>query len=103
MEYTQLEKGMIVTYIPKHHKQIVPFGNAKDYEGREVGKVTSWNESYVFVDYSNSGRGNATMIEDLVKGNKSFYCSNEWDSVLDGAFGRCGSQCQDCGNGSTCH
>lgn len=97
MEYKDLQKGMRVTYIPASHKQRVPFGNAKDYEGREVGKVTSWNESYVFVDYDESGRGKATRIEDLVKGDESFYCADEWDSVLDGAFGRCGTQCRNCG------
>jgi hypothetical protein len=26
----------------------------------EQGRITSWNESFVFVDYDNTGRGQAT-------------------------------------------
>jgi len=31
----------------------------------EEGRITSWNDSFIFVDYSNSGRGIATRPEDL--------------------------------------
>ncbi len=97
MEYKELQKGMTVTYVPSHIKRTVQPSIAANYIGRELGKVTSWNESYVFVDYDNSGRGKATRIEDLEKGDQSFYCADEWDSVLDGAFGRCGTKCRNCG------
>jgi hypothetical protein len=96
MEKDKLQVGIEVTYIPSHHKRRVPQCNGSDYVGRELGKITSWNESYVFVDYDGSGRGKATRIEDLVVGNDSFYCADEWNSVLDGAFGRCGEQCRNC-------
>lgn len=32
---------------------------------KEEGIITSWNTSYIFVDYSNSGRGIATRPGDL--------------------------------------
>ena len=43
-----------VIYQPQH-------SNGKIEEGR----ITSWNDTYIFVDYSNSGRGIATRPEDL--------------------------------------
>ena len=96
MERSSLKTGMIVTYIPSHHKNRVPQCNGSDYIGREVGVVTSFNEMFVFVCYDKSGRGKATKIDDLVEGDQSFYCSDEWDSVMDGAFGRCANQCKNC-------
>jgi hypothetical protein len=96
MEHKDLQKGMTVTYVPNRAKIYGREGIVNKYIGREVGKVTSWNESYVFVDYNGSDQGKATRIEDLEKGDTSFYCANEWDSVLDGAFGRCGTQCRNC-------
>ena len=60
IEKYELEKGLKVVYVPSHLK------NHK-YTSSEVehGVVTSWNDSYVFVDYDNSGRGKATRFEDL--------------------------------------
>lgn len=96
MTRAELNKGMTVTYIPDSHKHRVPFGNSKDYEDREVGKITSWNDAYIFVDYDNSGRGKATRIENLIKGDHSFYCPDEWNSSLDSSFGRCSQKCYNC-------
>lgn len=31
----------------------------------EEGRITSWNDQYIFVDYTNVGRGNATPPEKL--------------------------------------
>jgi hypothetical protein len=35
------------------------------YRNKEKGRITSFNNSYVFVDYSNTGRGIATSRKDL--------------------------------------
>jgi hypothetical protein len=83
MRVQELKIGMEVTYLPRN-------GN------KEVGIVTSWNNSFVFVDYDGFGRGKATRIQDLVQGNQTFHCADEWNSVMDGAFGRCGRQCLKC-------
>lgn len=82
-------KGDIVTYVPRHAR------NNESHPDREVGKVTSVNDTYVFVDYG-TGNSKATRPEDLVKGDKTFYCYNENNSVLDGAFGRCMFKCSEC-------
>lgn len=37
----------------------------KDYKKVEEGRITSWNNSFIFVDYDNTGRGAATRPEDL--------------------------------------
>ena len=31
----------------------------------QEGRITSWNEKFIFVDYDNTGRGQATRLEDL--------------------------------------
>lgn len=31
----------------------------------EQGRITSWNDQFIFVDYTNVGRGVATKPEDL--------------------------------------
>ncbi len=36
-----------------------------DYDKREFGKIRSWNELYIFVDYRGNGAGIATGPEDL--------------------------------------
>lgn len=49
---------------PKDVNRLVvytPFSGAKV----EQGRITSWNDKFVFVDYTNVGRGNATRPEDL--------------------------------------
>ncbi len=95
MNKNELQIGLEVTYIPSHTKRLVMPNIHSHYIGRELGKITSGNDKYVFVDYG-SGTSKATDIKDLEVGNKSFYCHDEWDSVLDGAFGRCGTQCVNC-------
>lgn len=38
----------------------------QNYNGKiEEGRITSWNNSFIFVDYDNTGRGAATRPEDL--------------------------------------
>lgn len=32
---------------------------------QQEGRITSWNNSFIFVDYDNTGRGAATRPEDL--------------------------------------
>jgi hypothetical protein len=78
--------GLEVTYIPRRNK---------DYKFRELGKVTSWNDLYVFVNYG-SGNSKATSRQDLKIGDQTFYCPDEYNSVMDGAFGRCQHICNNC-------
>jgi hypothetical protein len=59
IEDIDLKRGMLVTYIPSRCPD--------DMEQRESGVVTSWNDSYVFVDYG-TGHSKATKREDLVAG-----------------------------------
>ena len=35
------------------------------YRQKEQGRITSFNDKYVFVDYTNTGRGVATSRQDL--------------------------------------
>lgn len=49
----QEDIGRLVTYTSKGGDKI------------EHGRITSFNERYVFVDYDNTGRGKATNYEDL--------------------------------------
>jgi len=88
MTADELSIGKKVTYIPKFWFW--------SYNNRELGIVTSWNDKYVFVDYVGNGRGVATRLEDLVAGDQTFYCADEHNSVMDGAFGRCPNQCSNC-------
>ena len=53
-----LRIGLEVIYFPERGK-----GNSK----KEPGKVTTWNDTFVFVDYDGTGHGKATKIEDLIK------------------------------------
>lgn len=50
---TERDVNRLVVYRPRH-------GGAS-----EQGRITSWNDSFVFVDYTNVGRGVATSPEDL--------------------------------------
>lgn len=36
-----------------------------DFGKKEEGRITSWNDTYIFVDYDNTGRGQATKPEQL--------------------------------------
>jgi hypothetical protein len=87
MEREDLKKGMTVTYVPRN--------SGEDRSRREVGVVTSWNDSFVFVDYG-TGTSKATSLETLMRGDETFVCENELNSVLDGAFGRCEKKCNNC-------
>jgi len=62
MNKENLKVGMVVTYVPRHAR-----GN-ENHKDRELGKVKSWNDRFVFVDYGD-GRGKATSLEDLREGN----------------------------------
>ena len=86
MKSSELKKGMQVTYVPRH---------SKEYKDMELGHVTSWNDEFVFVEYG-GGTSQSTPYELLLKGDKTFYCYNEHDSVLDGSFGRCSKRCSEC-------
>lgn len=35
-------------------------------EKKEEGRITSWNNTFIFVDYDNTGRGQATKPENLI-------------------------------------
>lgn len=84
MTVKDFKVGDEVTYIPRHC-----IGN-DSYRERELGKVTSINDRYVFFN------GKACDPELLRKGDQTFYCPDEYNSVTDGAFGRCNHQCQNC-------
>lgn len=86
MKVTDFKVGETVTYIPRH---------SNEYSDRELGKVTSINDKFVFVDYG-YGTSQATMPENLRQGDETFYCPDEHNSVLDGAFGRCTHRCKRC-------
>lgn len=47
---TELDKGRKVVYKANH----------LGHKGEE-GKITSWNDHYIFVDYYKTGKGTATM------------------------------------------
>lgn len=38
---------------------------SKGKDKTQFGRITSFNERFVFVDYDNTGRGQATSYEDL--------------------------------------
>lgn len=67
IEDINLKRGMLVTYIPSRCPD--------DVEQREVGVVTSWNDSYVFVDYG-TGHSKATRREDLSEGDHTNNVDN---------------------------
>lgn len=90
MEKKDLKKRLVVTYVPSYAK------NDEDDPAREVGVITSWNDSFVFVRYGNDRNSKATRIEDLKIGDQTFYCPDEHNSVTDGAFGRCATICSNC-------
>lgn len=49
IKQNELKVGLEVEYIPKS----------------ETGTITSWNDTFVFVDYYGTGNGIATKINDL--------------------------------------
>ncbi len=83
-----MKTGDRVTYIPKH---TIKDENHKD---RELGIVKRSMNKYIFVDYNGNIR--ATKKEDLEIGDQTFYCPDEHDRIMDSAFGRCESQCDNC-------
>lgn len=52
---------------PKHVNRLVVYRSRYRLgsEKAEQGRITSWNDRFIFVDYSNVGRGQATSPEDL--------------------------------------
>lgn len=36
-----------------------------EFGKQEEGRITSWNDTFIFVDYDNTGRGQATRPTDL--------------------------------------
>lgn len=36
-----------------------------EFGEKEEGRITSWNDTFIFVDYDNTGRGQATRPSDL--------------------------------------
>lgn len=50
---TEKDVNRIVVYTPSNGNEI------------EQGRITSWNRYFIFVDYTNVGRGNATNPQDL--------------------------------------
>ena len=44
---------------PEHKNRLVVY---KSHEGSrtEQGRITSWNDTFIFVDFDNTGRGQAT-------------------------------------------
>ena len=56
------EPGDKVVYIPKH----LLIGNKRDMiKAKNIGKVTSKNEHYVFVQYRGCLQSQATRVQDL--------------------------------------
>lgn len=49
---------------PEHLNRLVVY---RSHEGArpEQGRITSWNDRFIFVDYDNTGRGQATPPEKL--------------------------------------
>lgn len=49
---------------PEHVNRLVVY---RSHEGArpEQGRITSWNDRFIFVDYDNTGRGQATSPEKL--------------------------------------
>ncbi len=54
----------IATLKPEDVGRLVVYRTAPEFKP-EQGRITSFNEKYIFVDYTNVGRGNATRPEDL--------------------------------------
>jgi hypothetical protein len=64
---SQLHKGLTVTYVPREClKDGSPLISTT--HRWEVGKVTSWNDRFVFVDYG-STQGKATYPSELFEGD----------------------------------
>lgn len=44
---------------PEHKNRLIVY---KSHEGSrpEQGRITSWNDKFIFVDFDNTGRGQAT-------------------------------------------
>lgn len=54
----------IDTLKPEDVGRLVVYRTAPQFKP-EQGRITSWNSKYIFVDYTNVGRGNATSPIDL--------------------------------------
>lgn len=49
---------------PEDVGRLVVYRTAPDFLP-QLGKITSWNSKWIFVDYTNVGRGEATSPKDL--------------------------------------
>lgn len=65
MKFNELKKNLQVTYVPRHAK------NNENHPDRQLGIITSWNDTFVFVNYG-TGTSKATDINDLLKGDQTF-------------------------------
>lgn len=64
-QLTEKHIGREVVYVPDYLRVQMVIHNRSSYIGVEIGKITSWNDSYVFVDYG-TGTSQATRPEDLM-------------------------------------
>ncbi len=60
IDRNELSKGMEVVYIPSHVKDRM----YKTYE-HEYGRISSWNDKYIFVRYNEGDTAAATDAKDL--------------------------------------
>lgn len=49
---------------PEDVGRLVVYRTAPDFKPQQ-GRITSWNSKWIFVDYTNVSRGNATSPKDL--------------------------------------
>lgn len=60
MNLSEVKQGQEVVYIPRHLR-----GKPEQMQNRERGKVTSWNDSYIFVRFFNDTTSKACSPADL--------------------------------------
>lgn len=87
MEYKDLTKGMLVTFLPG--------GTDRDYahKKRELAIVKFWDENYVWVRALATNTVKATFLSRLEVGDKTFPCRKEWRG---GSQFRCENVCKTC-------
>lgn len=62
MKLEEINIGMTVGYIPKHLQNNIQ----ENFEQKNVGTVSSKNDTFVFVKYNGSENSQATRPEDLI-------------------------------------
>lgn len=65
MRREDLKKDLPVAYTPRHLKSTKGIDPETSRDMREYGTISSWNDSFVFVDYPAKGGTQGTRIEDL--------------------------------------